>query len=299
MSTAGPNASPLFTAAAPAFLLFAGQFVVAKHGVSQGLDPYEIAALRFGVAGLVAVPFLVRWGLADLAGVGWARGLLLAALAGAPGYLLMVGGLAFAPAAQIVVLNPGMTLIGGTLLAALWLGDPIPPVRAIAAGFGLLGLVLIGAQAFADPTDRTWIGTLMFAASGLVWALYMTLLHRWSVAPLRAAMLVAFVSLLYLPAFALFAADPFTGVPWPAIVLQAGYQGVVHGFIAMALFAYAVRALGAGHVAVLTPIVPVAGLLLSVLWLGERLGPMQWAGAAIVCGAMVLAAASSRRVAAR
>ena len=281
-------------AALTAFLLFAGAFIVSKHGVQQGLTAYDIAALRFGVAGVLALPLLIRWGIADLAGVTWRRGVVLAALVGAPGFTLMIAGLSFAPAANLVVINPGMTLIGGTLLSVLWLGERSTPWRLIAGAIAIVGLVLIGGRGLADPSDHTWIGSLIFAVSGLVWAVYMTLLHRWRIDPVRAAVLVATLSLIYLPVYALAVPAKAAGVPWPALLLQAGYQGVLHGLVAMAVFAYAVRRLGAGLVALMTPIVPVTGLVLAVLLLGERLTPWQWLGAALVCSAMLLAASRPR-----
>ena len=291
------SALPLL-AAVLAFLLFAGQFVVSKHGIQQGLTPYDITGLRFGVAGLISLPFLIRWGIADLAGVGWARSAVLATLVGFPGVLLMIGGLSFAPAAHIVVINPGMTLIGGTLLSALWLRESISSLRMLAGLGGLTGLVFIGWQSFANPSNATWIGDLMFGLSGLVWALYMTLLHRWQIDPLKAAILVASLSVVYVPVYWFAVSPDFSGLAWSDIILQAGYHGIVHSLIAMVLFAYAVRLLGSGQVALMTPIVPVAGLIMAVLLIGERMSGPQWFGAALVCCAMLLAAFHAQKRAA-
>lgn len=285
----GVSALPLL-AAVLAFLLFAGQFVVSKYGILQGLTPYDITGLRFLVAGSISAPFLFRWGLADLAGVGWARGVILATLVGTPGVVLMIGGLSFAPAAHIVIINPGMTLIGGTLLSVLWLRERSSWLRMLAGLVGLIGLGLIGWENFGNPSDKTWIGDLMFALSGLVWAVYMTLLYQWRVDPLESAMLVAFLSVVYLPIFWLAFLPDFSAISWSDIILQAVYHGIVHSLIAMALFAYAVRRLGSGLISLMTPIVPTAGLVMAVLLLGERMSDSQWFGAGLVCCALLLAA---------
>src|SRR4029077_4279089 len=60
-------------------------------------DPVGPAALRFGVAGAVLLPILVRHGIADAAGIGWGRGLVLAITAGGPYTLILYAGLALAP----------------------------------------------------------------------------------------------------------------------------------------------------------------------------------------------------------
>ena len=129
----------------------------------------------------------------------------------------------------------------------------------------------------------------MFALSGLVWALYMTLLNRWRVNPVRAAIVVAVLSTVYLPFYWLFSSAGFSGAPSSEVLLQAGYQGIAHALIAVTLFGFAVRTLGTGLVALMTPIVPAAGLMMAGFLLDEGLSEMQWFGAGLVCCAMLLA----------
>lgn len=281
--------------AAISFLLFAGQFIISRHGILQGLTPHDITALRFAVAGLISAPLLVKWGIGDLGGVGWARGVALASVAGAPYFAMMIGGLSFAPAAHVVIINPGMTLLGGTLLSALWLGEQHSLLRLFAGIVALIGLMLVGSESLVTHSGDMWIGNLMFALSGLMWALYMALLNRWRVDAVRAAFAVAVLSTIYLPVYWLVASPQFSQVPLTEILLQAGYQGMVHALIAMSLFSYAVRILGVGSVSLMTPIVPVAGLTMAMLFLGESLSTLQWLGAALVCCGMVIAAWQSLR----
>src|SRR5712692_4158732 len=83
-----------------AFLVMAGQFAVAKRGLSAGLTAYDIVALRFVGAAIPAAVILWRRGAADLGGVGYGRGAFLALIAGSPYALLMYLALRFAPAAH-------------------------------------------------------------------------------------------------------------------------------------------------------------------------------------------------------
>src|SRR4030095_5978327 len=88
-----------------AMLLYGGQFVVSRFSLQQTLSPWDLAVLRFGVAGLLCLPFLIRRGLRSAAGIGWRRSLVLAITADAPYTLILYSGLAAAPAAHGPVLN--------------------------------------------------------------------------------------------------------------------------------------------------------------------------------------------------
>ena len=273
------------TAGILSFLLFAGQFIVSRHGVVQGLTPYDITALRYAVAGLIATPVVISWGLADLGGLGWIRGLVLTLVSGVPYFLLMIAGLSYAQAAHAVVLNPGMTLIGGLLISALWLGERPTRIDLLASFIGLLGLAVIGWTSFSDLSEDTWVGDSLFLVTGLAWAIYMVLLARWRVSPIKATLVVAFMSLVYLPLYGATAMGDniVESTTTSDILLQAVYQGIVHSLIAMALFAFAVQKLGSGRVALMTPIVPAAGIIMAVVLLDERPGELQWLGAGLVC----------------
>jgi drug/metabolite transporter (DMT)-like permease len=78
-----------------AVLIWAGNIVVAGLGLRSSLTPWDISAIRFGVAGLVLVPYLMRSGLA-VDRLGWI-GLAALVLGGAPTVLLANAGLLFAP----------------------------------------------------------------------------------------------------------------------------------------------------------------------------------------------------------
>jgi drug/metabolite transporter (DMT)-like permease len=101
-----------------AFIVMAGQFAVAKHGLSAGLTAYDIVALRFLGAAIAAAAILVRRGVRDLGGVGYGRGAFLALIAGSPYALLMYIALRFAPAAHGAMLIPGVGMVVATVIGA-------------------------------------------------------------------------------------------------------------------------------------------------------------------------------------
>ena len=65
-----------------AALAWAAGFVAAKHGISVGFAPADLALHRFLWSGLLLMPMAFRAGIADLGGIGWGRGLIMTVLSG-------------------------------------------------------------------------------------------------------------------------------------------------------------------------------------------------------------------------
>ena len=63
---------------------WAAGFVAAKHGISIGFSPADLAFDRFFWTGLLLMPMAFRDGVANLGGIGWWRGLVMSVLAGPP-----------------------------------------------------------------------------------------------------------------------------------------------------------------------------------------------------------------------
>src|SRR5438445_9699098 len=85
--------------------IWSGWIVVARLGLRTSLTPWDIAALRFGVAGVLLLPYVIRNGLA-IDRLGWV-GLAAIVLGGAAPVFLANTGLLFAPAAHAGALFPG------------------------------------------------------------------------------------------------------------------------------------------------------------------------------------------------
>src|SRR6266478_1920368 len=96
--------------------IWASWSAVTRLAVTTRLDAWDIAALRFGVAGLLLSPVLVQRGIA-LDRLGWPGLAVIIAGGGAPYALVAAGGLRFAPASDQGALNPGFMPLFVALIA--------------------------------------------------------------------------------------------------------------------------------------------------------------------------------------
>src|SRR5262245_4705913 len=115
-----------------AALIWGGYLAFARAGVAEGLRPEDFALLRFGVAAIIMLPYLLKNGVATLAGVGWGRGFVLALFAGPLFMLLIPAGFLYAPLPHGAVIPPSSTVVCSLLMAAIFLGDR-PSLRRILA----------------------------------------------------------------------------------------------------------------------------------------------------------------------
>jgi drug/metabolite transporter (DMT)-like permease len=272
-----------------AMFLFSGNFIASRLGLQAGLSVWDLVLLRYVVAGLLFLPVLLRMGLG---GLSWPRMLALTALGGAPYHLLTVSSLIFAPASHGAVLNPASTTLFATLLAWLLLGGR--PGRGMLAGIALMvvGLAFIGGAGLLETGEggRAWIGDLILLWSGLDWALYGVLLRHWGVPGLRGAAVIGALSLLWIPPH--LALLGWGGIPAAPLesALQAGFQGLFAGGLAVVLYSQALVVLGPARAALLPPMVPMLGVLWAALLLDEQVGWPQGIGMGLVVAGMLLGA---------
>src|SRR5580704_19350415 len=62
---------------AGAALCWAFGFAATRHGLKAGLTPADLLMHRYLWSGLAFLPLVLRGGLGNLLGIGWARGLAL------------------------------------------------------------------------------------------------------------------------------------------------------------------------------------------------------------------------------
>jgi drug/metabolite transporter (DMT)-like permease len=270
--------------------LYAGQFVVTRWSIQRTLALWDVAALRFAVAGALMLPLLMRYGVRDAAGLGWRRALVLGITVGAPYTLVLFAGLTLAPAAHGAVIISGGTPIMSALLVSLWFGERPSAARIAALATIFVGLILVGSPSlFDDGLRYVWAGDLLLLVASALWGAFTALTRRWQVDPLRGAAVVWVLALTYLPFYFAFAPVRLLTAPPGEVVFQAAYQGIGVGILALFSYTYATRALGPTSASLFMPLIPVVAVLLGIPILGELPGPVQLAGIFVVSAGMVLA----------
>ena len=266
-----------------------------RAGIVSGLRPIDLVVVRYVPAALIMLPWLLRAGPRDLGGVGWGRGAWLALCAGPVFIALAAGGYDHAPLAHGAVMQPSTAALASLVLAALVLGERVPPARWAGVAVIVAGIALI-ASADAPPGtpgagETAWIGAAMFMASGVLWGLFTVSIRRWGVGGTAATGAVAVVSALAtVPLVALFGTfERILALPPAELLWQVVVHGVLSGVLAILAFGRAVALLGAGRGALFPATVPAAALVAGIPIAGEVPGPAQWAGAILATVGLAVA----------
>ncbi len=138
--------------------IWGSYLALSRAGITSGLQASDIAFIRYGVAGLIMLPWLLRQGVSDLAGVGWRRSTMLAVLVGPPFILIGVGGYSFAPLAHGAVVQPAALTIGGLVLAMVVLRDRPTAARIAGTAVILAGLAVIAGPGLLTGDAMTSLG---------------------------------------------------------------------------------------------------------------------------------------------
>ena len=263
--------------------------ILGKLAYASGVRPAALLAARFVIASALFA-LLARRGAPA-----WGERVRLWGLG-----LVYVGNtftyftaLETVPAATVALLLYCYPVIV-TLLSAL-VGFESLTLRSLAAAV----LAFAGCALTAGGTVAKGVGVVFALLAALIYSLYVVLSSRFAaeVPAETAALHVAQASAaVYLPWALLegrgIPADPR---PWLLVVAIA----VVPTVVALRTFLSGLARIGPARAAVLSSLEVVVTMALSLSLLGERLGARQWAGAALILGAVVLQNLGARRPLAR
>ncbi|HEY1181895.1 MAG TPA: DMT family transporter [Rhodocyclaceae bacterium] len=271
---------------------WSGFNIVSRLAGKSALTPFDLAALRFGVAAVVLSPLFVRV-LRDVD-----RSTLLQYLAiaffGSLGYALPVyTGFWFAPAAHAGVLVNGGIPFATALIAWLALGQKPNGRAAVALTIALAGIFMIGLQSFMhlEAGSRQWVGDLCFLYAALSWAVAGLLMRRWHLKPVETtAMMVGLSALIYLPVYVLVIPSHLLAVPFNDVLLQAVYQGIVAACMAGIFYNHANHTIGPQKASLMLALVPGITAVAAVPILGESLSLLAICGVLLVTGGAILGA---------
>lgn len=299
MSNATTPRNAALLAIVVAMIIWGSTFVVTK-AAAQEFPPLTLGFLRFAVGSLVLAAVLRARGAlaAPWPAAPWPR-LLLLALTGVAAFTAAFNyALVYGSAAQGTLLYATVPA-AVALCAALILRERLTSRRWLGVALSIGGAMLLvgGGETAALIARSPLLGAAFMLGAVLMWALYTVLAKSVAGADL---LLVAFAiavlgAAMLLPASLIELAVLGRPAPSAAGWLGVLYLGVFASAVAYVLYGIALRSLDASTVGVYNNIDPVAGLGIAFA-LGDTLGWLQAAGAAVVLAGMWLASTESRSV---
>src|SRR5438309_2986914 len=269
-------------------VIWGGQAVVARAAVLNGLTTADVTLLRYVVSGAALLPLCLRRRPFPVGQHGWRRALSLVVLAGEPYTLVVVGGVALAPALHSSVVTFGLIPIAATVFAYPAFGEH-PSFRKVAhLALIVMGLVVFGWNSLSVGHASAWPGYLLFAVAATMWAAFGTLTKLWHVDAIGVTATVAVLSLVSVPVWVLLLPMHLSGAHWGMIALQAGYMGLLVGVASMYLYTRAIALLGSVRASVFVALVPLVTAFASAPGLAEQPNAPEVVGMIVVVLGVVL-----------
>ena len=263
-------------AALIATLIWSSWTVVSKMGVSSELLAQDLAAIRFGLSGLLSVPIVLYfkpfrtmspWRVAALAATG-----------GIPYVLLLYFGFEFAPASHAGVLVNGL-VPAVTVAYRSFATSSKPRTSEVTGVLCILAGVTLVVAVTSGSNGAHLVGDSMFIAAAFLFAGFLSLSAKWKAGPAQILFALSLVGgLIYLPIWWLVLPTTLLTVPPSAILLQALYQGLLAPMVGMLLIALATARTGPVMVATVLSSVPILSAVLAAMWLDERIAAAGWIG---------------------
>jgi drug/metabolite transporter (DMT)-like permease len=266
-------------------LFFGGTWVAGKVAV-DAIPPFTLAAVRFSVASILLwiwarskTPTGRRPTAQDLP--------LIAAMgftAVAAYNTLFLYGLKLAPASDGAIIVPGLAPIMTAAMALLILGERIGRWGVAGLITAFAGLVLVMNPGGAHAPGRL-LGDLLFFLGAACWGIYSimgkTALARFS--PVNATLYATITGTLFLLPFAV-AERGWNSLATAPVGSWIGalYLAVFGTVLAFVFFYEGVKRIGAARATTFAFLVPIFGVVSSVIMLGERLSASTIAGGALV-----------------
>ena len=178
-------------------LLFSGMLVVSRFGATSDLTVYDMAGLRFGVAGMCTLPIILRtrWPRLEL----W-KVMIIAATSGSPFALFLFGGMSYAPVAHGGIVTNGAMPVIAAGIGWVVFGARLGGWRVIGIVMIVGGVLATGWDALVNGMPGQWRGHLLFLGAAACNATFLTTVRGWGITALQSLVIVNGVNLaLYVP----------------------------------------------------------------------------------------------------
>jgi len=275
-----------------ATVVWGSTFVTTKAGLAY-ISPMAFIAARSVLGGCVLLLFfrsvLPRIGPPELK-AGALIGIFLFL-----GYVCLTVGMTYTTASKAAFINSFEAVLPAVLLALVWRkpGTPLLWVGALAA---LCGLYLISVPA-GGISGLNRGDVLVFCAAVLfsfhtITVGFLTSRHEVGALTLLQVATTAILALVSLPLFVLLGVERPRVEFTPVLALALLLSGVGSMAIGLTIQTWAQRHTPASHAALYFSLIPVFAALASYLFLGERMGGREVAGASCIFAGILMASVS-------
>ena len=259
-----------------------GSALVVTKSLLQEIGPFTAAVLRFFIAWVILAPFAFRQGYRLSLAV--RPTFLLFGLTGIALYIAITNvGLVYTAASSAALVQAAIPAVT-TLLSVLLLKERVSRRQLLGIGLSIAGLLLVTGINMHQTGSAPLVGNLFIFGGVLAWAVYtvqgkkLVSTFPWLIittASISAGMLFLLpfaIGELWLQGLPHLRADG---------LVQLLYLGAASSALGYALWNYGLRFLDASEAAPYINLIPVVGLLLSVILLHEPLSLIQAVGGAL------------------
>ena len=280
-------------------LFFVSNLIIGRPAV-ESVPPWTLAALRWTFACLILAPFALPAARAHAATL-IAKWKLIALL----GFLGMwiCGGIVYV-ALQYTTATHGTLIYTASpvivvLLGALLARRALPLAQMIGVVLGIAGVftIVLEGQPLAILSHHFNVGDLWFVLAAIAWAIYSLLLKDAALQTVPTLALFFVIALagaiLLIPCMIaelwMIGGFPSTPRAWASIAGIVIFASV----LSFSTYQYGIKKVGPALTSIFLYLLPVYGIALAVIFLGEVFRPYHAVGLVLVLGGIVLATAPS------
>ena len=263
--------------------IWAAFLVGTRFAVIKSFTVEEILVLRLLPAAIIMAPLMFKLGILPPEG-NFITKIIFALGASALFPWVLSMGLYYSPASNAGALGPGTLPFWTALIAYLITRENPENLRKVGLFVILFGAVLIGIiQLDTNSGNLTWFGNILFLIGAALWAIYSVIFRQSGISPFHGLVIGLFWgSIVFVPILVIFGDVSFKYASVTNIFLMIILHSFIIGILAMLLFTYAVKKLGAAQTAAFGAITPILSMLGGIIFLDEIITPPKLLGICLV-----------------
>jgi len=283
-----------YAAAIAVTLIWSTWIVASRSGAQSPLTPYDLAALRYGVSSIVALPIVLYFKpwqgmtLKRIASVSFLLG---------PIYILCVFfAFEYAPAAHGGIFMNGALPALTLFISWLLFKQRASKLQIVGVVMIIIGAILAAADATELSLVNAWIGDGLFFISAIFFTGYMIAARLWNISPTQVMFCSSIINaILFVPVWYWWLPSGINEATQPQLLLQTLYQGLIPGLVGLLLVATATRNIGPSATSAFMAAVPTLGSIIAMIFLDEMLGGLGWLSLLVLTPGILLVVFNSNK----